>query len=204
MSHEVEYCQVCGKTTCTIDEKCCNVACDFCGPRNGVCSALACLSGGAPGIGGGPSTGDMPATGGSSATGGIIIISSGGSSGEVCGKTICAVNERCCNASCDLCGPRNGLCSALACVSSGAAGIGGGSSTGGTVATTMDPCGGCASDEICIYQIGGPGSSHYTCATQAPCGSASPCACIQNQGTCDIVASGTDIKVQCECQNNLL
>lgn len=90
------------------------------------------------------------------------------------------------------------------------AGEGGASSQGGqgNVAgapgaggAASDPCGGCdVPQQVCVYQVGGPGPSHFTCATQLPCGAAGACACIQGQGTCDmnLAADG-----YCHCDNGL-
>ncbi len=66
-----------------------------------------------------------------------------------------------------------------------------------------DPCGGCnAPLEICVYQVGGPGPSHYTCATQNPCGAAGACACIVDQGPCENMLMG-DPPNYCVCDNGL-
>jgi hypothetical protein len=95
----------------------------------------------------------------------------------------------------------------------GSPNAGGTSSTGGTTSTAgapnnggaggtrPDECSDCsAQGQICIYQGGGPGPAHFTCATQLPCGAASACACIQGQGTCDpnLAADG-----YCHCDNGL-
>jgi hypothetical protein len=63
----------------------------------------------------------------------------------------------------------------------------------------MDQCGGCGEEERCIYQIGGPGPSHYVCAKQSPCGSAATCACIQEQGVC----GQEPVDGYCQCDNGL-
>jgi hypothetical protein len=53
----------------------------------------------------------------------------------------------------------------------------------------------------CINQVGGPGPAPgYVCATQLPCGSSDPCACIQGQGTCTWVPSSPGY---CQCDNGL-
>jgi hypothetical protein len=62
-----------------------------------------------------------------------------------------------------------------------------------------DACGGCGAEERCIYQLGGPGPSHYVCAKQSPCGAAGTCACIQNQGTC----GQEPVDGYCQCENGL-
>jgi hypothetical protein len=86
--------------------------------------------------------------------------------------------------------------------STGGSHDGGGSpSNGGAGGARPDECSGCFDhDQICIYQVGGPGPSHFTCATQLPCGAAGACACIQSQGTCDmnLAADG-----YCHCDNGL-
>ena len=85
----------------------------------------------------------------------------------------------------------------------GSSGIGGTANLGGTTGTTTSPCGVCSSGDICIYQNGGPGPSHYACATRLPCGAMSPCSCIQNQGTCNIAGGTSGLGVQCVCDNGL-
>jgi hypothetical protein len=85
----------------------------------------------------------------------------------------------------------------------GAPSVGGSSSTGGSTSNGgagSDECGGCVGDEICIYQVGGPGPSHFACAVQNPCGAQATCACIVNQGTCEpeLAADG-----YCHCDNGL-
>ena len=85
----------------------------------------------------------------------------------------------------------------------GSAGTGGTANLGGTTGTTTNPCGVCSSGQICVYQNGGPGPSHYSCATLLPCGAMSPCACIQNQGTCNIAGGTSGLGVECVCDNGL-
>lgn len=80
---------------------------------------------------------------------------------------------------------------------------GGSASLGGTTGTVSNPCGGCAATEICVFQSGGPGPAHYTCATQLPCGAAGICACIVNQGTCTFVPNDTGTIGTCLCDNGL-
>lgn len=68
---------------------------------------------------------------------------------------------------------------------------------------SSDPCGGCdAPQQICVYQLGGPGPSRFTCATQNPCGAAGACACIVEQGTCENMLMG-DPPNYCVCDNGL-
>ncbi|HSU42132.1 MAG TPA: hypothetical protein VLJ38_21275 [Polyangiaceae bacterium] len=62
----------------------------------------------------------------------------------------------------------------------------------------------CAPDNnICVDQIGGPGPAQgFECATRQPCGSADPCACILNEGTCThVTVDGTP--GYCQCDNGL-
>jgi hypothetical protein len=63
-------------------------------------------------------------------------------------------------------------------------------------------CGGCSPGKICVFQVGGPGPSHFVCATQNPCGSAAACACIVGQGTCEPNLMG-DPPRYCSCDNGL-
>lgn len=74
---------------------------------------------------------------------------------------------------------------------------------GGAGGAGTDACGGCDTSklEICVYQLGGPGVSHYACAKQNPCRAAGVCACIVDQGNCTYQASGTP--AACVCDNGL-
>jgi hypothetical protein len=60
-------------------------------------------------------------------------------------------------------------------------------------------CGDCLVGQICIYQIGGPGPSHYTCAEQNVCEAPGACACILNQGMCEM----QPVDGYCQCDNGL-
>jgi hypothetical protein len=91
------------------------------------------------------------------------------------------------------------------------AGEGGASSQGGQGnsagdgalgGAAADDCGGCSPDKICVYQVGGPGPSHFICATQNPCGNPAACACIVGQGTCEPNLMG-DPPRYCSCDNGL-
>jgi hypothetical protein len=62
-----------------------------------------------------------------------------------------------------------------------------------------EACRDCAAPNVCIYQVGGPGPSHYACAEQLPCGSPLPCACIVNQGECQTEM----VDGYCQCDNGL-
>jgi hypothetical protein len=62
-----------------------------------------------------------------------------------------------------------------------------------------DPCGGCELPNICVYQVGGPGPSRYTCAEQLPCGAPGACACIVGQGQCGAEL----VDGYCSCDNGL-
>jgi hypothetical protein len=87
----------------------------------------------------------------------------------------------------------------------GAPSQGGAGNAGGELAAggaAADDCGGCAAGKICVYQVGGPGPSHFVCATQNPCGSAAACACIVGQGTCQPNLMG-DPPRYCSCDNGL-
>jgi hypothetical protein len=68
----------------------------------------------------------------------------------------------------------------------------------------QDPCGGCASGEECIYQVGGPGPSQgFICVEVTPCRAAELCACIDNQGTCFFKEASADEPGYCTCDNGL-
>jgi hypothetical protein len=72
---------------------------------------------------------------------------------------------------------------------------------GKTACTSDNDCS--SGTNICVDQIGGPGPAQgFECATRQPCGSADPCACILNEGTCTHVAvDGTP--GYCQCDNGL-
>jgi len=91
------------------------------------------------------------------------------------------------------------------------AGAGGAGSQGGQANTAgeagagggaAEDCGGCSAGKICVYQVGGPGPSHFVCAMQNPCGAAAACACIVGQGTCQPNLMG-DPPRYCSCDNGL-
>lgn len=73
------------------------------------------------------------------------------------------------------------------------------SGAGGAAA---EDCGVCSSGTICVFQIGGPGPSHFVCATRNPCGAGAACACIVGQGTCQPNLMG-DPPRYCSCDNGL-
>jgi hypothetical protein len=82
---------------------------------------------------------------------------------------------------------------------------GGNGGSGGSGGSSGDPCGGCAADERCIHQAGGPGPSRYVCADAPSCTLAGECACIMGQGTCTYQMETTDAGVIgiCVCDNGL-
>jgi hypothetical protein len=85
------------------------------------------------------------------------------------------------------------------------AGEGGASGHGsaGASGDGQDPCGGCdAPQQICVYQVGGPGPGRFTCANQNPCGAAGACACIVDQGPCQAMLMG-EPPSYCSCDNGL-
>jgi hypothetical protein len=82
----------------------------------------------------------------------------------------------------------------------GSASSGGSPNDGGSGGGGSEACGGCDDGEICIYQVGGPGPSHFACATQLPCGAPGACACIVGQGTCEMNLSADGY---CHCDNGL-
>jgi len=77
--------------------------------------------------------------------------------------------------------------------------VAGGPSSAGSGSS---PCGSCAEGTICVFQNGGPGPSHFVCATQNPCGAAAACACIVGQGTCQPNLMG-EPPGYCACENGL-
>ena len=85
----------------------------------------------------------------------------------------------------------------------GASSQGGQGNVAGAPGVGSDPCGGCDVPlQICVYQVGGPGPSRFTCATQNPCGAAGACACIVDQGPCEATLMG-DPPNYCVCDNGL-
>lgn len=85
----------------------------------------------------------------------------------------------------------------------GASGQGGQGSGAGAPGVGEDPCGGCdAPQQVCVYQVGGPGPSRFACANQNPCGAAGACVCIVDQGTCQPMLMG-DPPSYCTCDNGL-
>jgi hypothetical protein len=153
------------------------------------------------GVGGG-SAGTSSAQGGTH-TGGLA-----GTGGSVdCGCVrgayvpVCGVDGQTYDATCgDACVPVAIQCrTQCPC----AAGTGGTAGTGGSTGTSTDYCGGCAADQICVFQVGGPGPSHYVCATNAACTLSGACACIVGQGTCAPVPTPAGVGLVCQCDNGL-
>lgn len=97
-----------------------------------------------------------------------------------------------------------GGASASAGAAAASAGEGGAAGAGGAPAT--DRCGGCAPNgpvaPICIYQAGGPGPGRFVCAKRTACRSASACACIVEQGSCNAMLEGGSPSY-CVCDNGL-
>jgi hypothetical protein len=87
----------------------------------------------------------------------------------------------------------------------GASGQGGQGSLAGAAAGGADsgPCGGCAAEQVCVYQEGGPGPSRFTCASQNPCGAPGACACIVGQGACEPTLMGEPPNTYCTCDSGL-
>ncbi len=84
-----------------------------------------------------------------------------------------------------------------------AAGQGNSAGALGDGGAAADACGGCDSAmPICVYQVGGPGPSHFTCAARNPCGAAAACSCVVDQGTCEPNLMG-DPPGYCLCYNGL-
>ena len=178
------------------------------------------LSGSSPGLGGASSNGGKAGSGG--VTGGVTCTYNGNTyaagsqvpMGDGCNICICSAGSapvmQCTTHVCPGSGGASSSTSTGgAWAAGGAASTGGWRSTGGQATndgsggSASNACGGCAMGEICILQNGGPGSSHYTCATQLPCGAAGACACIVNQGTCSYVSGDTGVFGICSCDNGL-
>lgn len=106
----------------------------------------------------------------------------------VCEGTQCTVSEDCPGVGlCSLC-PDGETCAELVCVN-------------GACQFQCQPeaCRDCAAPNVCVYQVGGPGPSHYACAEQVACDSPSECACILNQGQCQ----PEKVNGYCQCDNGL-
>lgn len=87
---------------------------------------------------------------------------------------------------------------------SGMTGGAAGSSTGGSGGSGgSDPCGGCGPNQMCIYQVGGPGVGRLLCAENPICRAVGECGCIQNQGDCTPAPPGGEFGVMCQCDNGL-
>ena len=158
-------------------------------------------SGGNSGIGGASSSGGNTSGGGSA----------GGDTCTYNGKTYGVGSQFTMSDGCNVCFCYGGStpfvqCTTHVCLGSGGASsttsTGGSAATGGA-ASIGNPCGGCAMGETCIFQNGGPGPSHYTCATQLPCGAMGACACIVNQGPCNFVPGDAAVAGICNCDNGL-
>ena len=176
------------------------------------------LSGGNSGLGGTSSNGGKASSGG--VTGGVACNYNGniygvGSQipmGDGCNICICSAGStpimQCtthvCPGSGDASSSTGGARATGGATSAGGSRSTGGQSTnGGGSGSGSSPCGGCAMGEICIFQNGGPGPSHYTCATQLPCGAAGACSCIVNQGTCSYAPGDAGVAGICSCNNGL-
>jgi hypothetical protein len=107
----------------------------------------------------------------------------------MCGAEMCMADTDCAAPEICMACADTGKCAQMKCVNGGCQWQCGGS---------MDPCGGCG-EQSCVYQLGGPGPSHYVCAPQTVCDAADPCACVQGQGTCHKDASTG----YCHCENGL-
>ena len=177
------------------------------------------LSGGNSGLGGTSSNGGKAGSGGSAGdtcnyTGNTYAAGSQVPMGDGCNICICSAGStpimQCTTHVCPGSGGASSSTSTGgAWATGGAASTGGWRSTGGqptnggSGGSASNACGGCAMGEICIFQNGGPGPSHYTCATQLPCGSAGACSCIVNQGTCSYVPGDAGVFGICSCDNGL-
>jgi hypothetical protein len=101
-------------------------------------------------------------------------------------------------------GSSSGGSSSGGAAGSGVTGGAAGSSTGGAAGSGgSDPCGGCGPNQMCIYQVGGPGPGRLLCAEDPICRAAGECDCIQAQGDCMPAPPGGEFAVMCQCDNGL-
>jgi hypothetical protein len=106
----------------------------------------------------------------------------------MCTTAECKVDMDCLAPDICMACPETGDCATMKCVN------------GGCQWQCTDPCGGCGHEQVCIYQIGGPGPSHYACATLGVCEDpVDYCKCVEGQGTCQPSMSSN----YCQCENGL-
>jgi len=88
--------------------------------------------------------------------------------------------------------------------SGGTAGAAGTAGSAGVAGAPRDECGDCTPpQQICVYQVGGPGPARFLCAEQNPCGAAGACACIVGQGPCTFIPDDGGTTGICQCDNGL-
>ncbi len=165
-------------------------------PRGGsAATGGAMTTGGDRNTGGTIATGGATPIGGSSATGGT-------NSGVLCGSSVCAAGQHCCDAGCGICSLNN-ICPAIACA------VGGSSSTGGAAPTGGKPATGGASGPDStggMKATGGAssvsqgGNSGVTCGGKI-CTSAEYCCGPSECGVCANLLSGPACPIACPASN---
>lgn len=110
----------------------------------------------------------------------------------VCGAMSCMTSADCVSSTCSTCpGQPSTMCAGLLCIS--------GQCTPDCAGVM--PCGTCGAGTTCVYQTGGAANPEgFRCATQDPCGSNDPCACIVGEGTCSVIPDTTGY---CSCDNGI-
>ena len=102
--------EVCGPTVCNVGDVCCNALC-------GICTApgMMCIQGCEVKETPAPSIGAVAVAAAAAAP--VATAPSSGS--RVCGPSICKQGEVCCNESCGICTPPDGVCTQQICPRSG-------------------------------------------------------------------------------------
>jgi hypothetical protein len=109
----------------------------------------------------------------------------------MCTTAECKVDMDCLAPDICMACPETGDCATMKCVNGGCQ----------WQCEGTDECGGCGHEEVCVYQVGGPGPSvGYTCATIGTCEDASNyCPCVEGQGMCQQSMSDK----YCQCDNGI-
>ena len=94
----------CGSNVCTGRTYCCNASCGICAPIGGFCTQQVCLT---PEVSKNDTNVSAPEAKGDRPTEPART--------EQCGKVTCTGNTHCCNPSCGICVPPDGVCTQQFC-----------------------------------------------------------------------------------------